>query len=61
MVLPELKGNTKPEVLHELADSLASKHREIASSALSAVLAERERLGSTRSATIAIPTANLRA
>ncbi|MGZ6211200.1 MAG: PTS sugar transporter subunit IIA [Candidatus Binataceae bacterium] len=47
MVLPELKGNTKPEVLHELADSLASKHREIASSALSAVLAERERLGST--------------
>ena len=28
MVLPELKGNTKPDVLHELAGYLASKHRE---------------------------------
>jgi nitrogen PTS system EIIA component len=47
MVLPELKGNTKPEVLRELAGYLASKHPEIDSAALSAVLAERERLGST--------------
>ncbi|HEY2525265.1 MAG TPA: PTS sugar transporter subunit IIA [Candidatus Binataceae bacterium] len=47
MVLPELKGSTKPEVLHELSDYLANKHREIDPAALSAVLAERERLGST--------------
>ncbi|HTQ26064.1 MAG TPA: PTS sugar transporter subunit IIA [Candidatus Binataceae bacterium] len=47
MVLPELKGTTKPDVLHELSDYLASKHREIEPAALSAVLAERERLGST--------------
>jgi nitrogen PTS system EIIA component len=47
MVLPELKGNTKSDVLHELAGYLASKHREIDPAALSAVLAERERLGST--------------
>ena len=46
MVLPELKGNTKPDVLHELAGYLASKHREIDAAALSAVLAERERLSS---------------
>ena len=47
MVLPELKGNTKPDVLHELSGYLAGKHREIEPAALSAVLAERERLGST--------------
>jgi len=47
MVLPELKGGTKPDVLHELSDYLAGKHREIDPAALSAVLAERERLGST--------------
>jgi nitrogen PTS system EIIA component len=47
MVLPELAGNTKRDVLHELADYLAGKHHEIDPAALSAVLAERERLGST--------------
>ena len=43
MVLPELKGNTKPDVLHELAGYLASKHREINPAALSAVLPDRPR------------------
>src|SRR5260370_36806130 len=47
MVLPELKGNTKADVLRELAGYLSSKHREIDPAALFAVLAERERLGST--------------
>ena len=47
MVLPELKGNTKPDILHELAHFLAGKHREIDAGALAGVLAERERLGST--------------
>ena len=61
MVLPELKGGTKPEVLHELAGYLASKHREIDSAALSAVLVERERLGSTAIGDgIAIPHGKLR-
>ncbi len=47
MVLPELKGNTKADVLHELANFLAGRHREIEASTLAGVLAERERLGST--------------
>jgi nitrogen PTS system EIIA component len=47
LVIPDLKGNTKPDVLHELAGYLAKKHPEIDSVTLSAVLAERERLGST--------------
>jgi len=47
MVLPELKGNTKPDVLNELAHFLAGKHREIDPGALAGALAERERLGST--------------
>jgi nitrogen PTS system EIIA component len=47
MVVPELKGTTKPDVLNELAKQLASKYKEISLSELTAVLAERERLGST--------------
>ncbi len=47
VVIPELKGRTKPEVLRELAECLASKYQEIAVDDLTAVLAERERLGST--------------
>jgi nitrogen PTS system EIIA component len=47
MVLPELEGKTKPEVLRELAQCLANKYREIAVDDLTAVLAEREKLGST--------------
>lgn len=47
MVLPELKATTKPEVLRELAGYIAAKHPEIDAEAMAAVLAERERLGST--------------
>jgi nitrogen PTS system EIIA component len=47
MVVPELGGNTKPQVLQELARPLATKYRDLALAALTAVLAERERLGST--------------
>src|SRR5260370_41010945 len=47
MVLPELKGQTKPDVLHELAQCLARPYKEIPQKELEAVLAERERLGST--------------
>ncbi|MGH7916508.1 MAG: PTS sugar transporter subunit IIA [Candidatus Binataceae bacterium] len=44
---PDLQGQSKPEILHELAARLAVKHREIQVDNLAAVLAERERLGST--------------
>ena len=47
LVIPELKGSTKSDVLHEMAGYLAQKHQEIDSATLTAVLAERERLGST--------------
>lgn len=47
MVLPELKGAIKPDVLRELAAYLASKYNAIDTDVLTAVLAERERLGST--------------
>ena len=47
MVSPDLKGKTKPEVLRELAACLTAQHLEIPLDELSAVLAERERLGST--------------
>ncbi|MGH7934788.1 MAG: PTS sugar transporter subunit IIA [Candidatus Binataceae bacterium] len=44
---PDLKGQSKAEVLHELASCLTARHREIDVEMLAAVLAERERLGST--------------
>ncbi len=46
-VLPDLQGATKPAVLRELASCLAAQHREIHVEELTAVLMERERLGST--------------
>jgi mannitol/fructose-specific phosphotransferase system IIA component (Ntr-type) len=47
MVVPELGGTTKPQVLRELARPLATKYRDLDLAAITAVLAERERLGST--------------
>src|ERR1035437_4457257 len=47
MVIADLKGANKPEVLNELAKALAANYPEIKLAALSTVLAERERLGST--------------
>lgn len=47
LVVPELGGRGKPDVLRELATCLASRYREIDLNELAAVLAERERLGST--------------
>jgi nitrogen PTS system EIIA component len=47
MVVPELEGSTKPQVLRELARPLANKYRDLDLAAITAVLAERERLGST--------------
>jgi PTS system nitrogen regulatory IIA component len=61
LVIPELKGNTKPEILNELAQALASKYKEISLNELNATLAERERLGSTAIGDgIAIPHGKLR-
>jgi len=61
MVIPELSGETKAEVLSELAQRLCSTHREIAFDRLLAVLNERERLGSTAIGDgIAIPHGKIR-
>jgi PTS system nitrogen regulatory IIA component len=61
MVIADLKGTTKPEVLNELAKALTSKYKEISLPELTAVLAERERLGSTAIGDgIAIPHGKLR-
>ena len=61
MVIADLKGTTKPDVLNELAKALAAKHTEIKLADLTAVLAERERLGSTAIGDgIAIPHGKLR-
>jgi len=47
MVVPEVGGTTKLQVLRELARPLATKYRELDPAAICAVLMERERLGST--------------
>jgi PTS system nitrogen regulatory IIA component len=47
MVVPDVGGTTKPQVLRELARPLAAKYRDLDLAAITAVLAERERLGST--------------
>jgi nitrogen PTS system EIIA component len=47
LVIPELTGSSKPQVLRELSRPLASKYRDLDLAAITAVLAERERLGST--------------
>ena len=61
MVIADLKGAKKPEVLNELAKALAANYPEIKLADLSAVLAERERLGSTAIGDgIAIPHGKLR-
>jgi PTS system nitrogen regulatory IIA component len=61
LVIADLKGTTKPDVLNELAKALTSKYKEISLGNLIAVLAERERLGSTAIGDgIAIPHGKLR-
>jgi len=61
MVLPELKGNSKDQVLKELGQGLAAKYPGIKIEDLTAVLSERERLGSTAIGDgIAIPHGKLR-
>jgi len=61
MVVADLKGTTKPDILNELAKALAAKYKEIKLTDLTAVLAERERLGSTAIGDgIAIPHGKLR-
>ncbi len=61
LILPNLEASTKAEVLQELAQALASKHPEIRLDDLTAVLGERERLGSTAIGDgIAIPHGKLR-
>jgi nitrogen PTS system EIIA component len=47
LVVAELTGSTKSQVLRELAQPIAAKYRELDVRAIAAVLAERERLGST--------------
>ena len=61
MVVADLKGATKPQVLNELAKAIANKFTDIKLGDLNAVLAERERLGSTAIGDgIAIPHGKLR-
>lgn len=61
LVLAELGGQTKPQILQELAAGMAAHHREIDLAELTAVLSERERLGSTAIGDgIAIPHGKLR-
>jgi len=47
LVVPELRSRDKTELLAEMAGHIAAQHPEINRDALTAVLAERERLGST--------------
>src|SRR5260370_7073091 len=61
LVIADLKGTTKPDVLNEIAKALTSKYKEISLANLIAVLAERARLGSTAIGDgIAIPHGKLR-
>jgi PTS system nitrogen regulatory IIA component len=61
LVLPDLHGATKSDILRELAQCLALKFKDIDRDALAAVLAERERLGSTAIGDgIAIPHGKIR-
>ncbi len=47
MVLPDLRGQNKTDLLREMAQCLCAQHPEIKTEELTAVLSERERLGST--------------
>src|SRR6267378_2493499 len=61
LVVPNLQGQSKINVLGELASAMTAKHREISSEDLTAALAERERLGSTAIGDgIAIPHGKIR-
>src|SRR5271167_388398 len=61
MVLPELQGDTKPAILHELAQSFAPQFPHLGADAVAGVLGERERLGSTAIGDgIAIPHGKIR-
>jgi PTS system nitrogen regulatory IIA component len=61
LVEPELSGHTKPDILRELAGCLVAHCREVDLETLIAVLAERERLGSTAIGDgIAIPHGKIR-
>jgi PTS system nitrogen regulatory IIA component len=61
MVIADLKGTTTPDILSELARALTAQNGEIKLADLTAVLAERERLGSTAIGDgIAIPHGKLR-
>jgi len=61
LVVPELKAEKKADVLRELAAALSGRYHEVDLAALTAVLAERERLGSTAIGDgIAIPHGKIR-
>jgi nitrogen PTS system EIIA component len=61
MVIPQLRGDNKPDVLNEMAQGLCKAHPEVVFDRLLAVLNERERLGSTAIGDgIAIPHGKLR-
>ncbi|HEV3110607.1 MAG TPA: PTS sugar transporter subunit IIA [Candidatus Binataceae bacterium] len=61
MVIPQMRGGSKPEVLSELAQCLCQAHPEVVYDRLLGVLNERERLGSTAIGDgIAIPHGKLR-
>src|SRR5215475_6599785 len=47
LIVPELRSNTKAEVLHELAHHLAAQYPQIPAEHLVTVLLDRERLGTT--------------
>lgn len=47
LVVPELRGNSKDEVLRELAEKIAAVHPQISVESLVAVLWEREHGGTT--------------
>jgi PTS system nitrogen regulatory IIA component len=60
-VLANLKGQSKPQILRELAACLAATYRGLDLDELTAVLSERERLGSTAIGDgIAIPHGKIR-
>ena len=61
LILPDLRSTAKPEILRELAGCLAARFKDINLKDLAAVLAERERLGSTAIGDgIAIPHGKIR-
>jgi len=47
LVVPNLQGQTKSAIIHELATAMAAAHEDIDGARLEEVLWDRERLGST--------------